>query len=219
LLQVCDIANLSMIGDLEIERRPVLGVPNTGRLLDEVMALITPVIGHVEETRSLRFESDDLVVVCARSNDLPHLITVGMVDIIVTGYDYVLEAGVELEELHDTGFQRCVIGVLGMADTIGWRERDRLTVASQYPRITRTFFGQATMPDCCVLTVSGAAELYVRCGITDLIVDAYMTGETAKANGLVLLHTITETSGRLFARHGWRTEDKDIARAYRMLVP
>ncbi|MFH9863887.1 hypothetical protein [Streptomyces sp. NPDC017202] len=73
-------------------------------------------------------------------------------------------------------------------------------------------------PECHLLNISGAAELYVRTGMVDVAVDAYMSGRTAGANGLELLTPLFETSGRVFARPGWQSEPKDITRALEVLA-
>lgn len=203
-------ADFNRRGTLRTEKRVVLGVPNAGRLLEEVALLIGPLVGLTKHSRELLFESDDLVVVCARSSDLPYLAAHGLADLVLTGYDYVVEAGVDLEQLHDTGFQHCVIGMLARPGNEDWRSRTRIAVATQYPGIARRHLDQPGMPDYDLLTISGAAELYARADLADVILDAYMTGETAAANGLILVDRLFETSGRLFARPGWRDEHKNI---------
>ncbi|MER5431197.1 ATP phosphoribosyltransferase [Streptomyces sp. NPDC002588] len=209
---------LAGAGTLGRERRVIIGIPNAGRLLDEVVGLMGRTIGLAGGDRGLWYESDEFVVVCARSTDLPHLAGSGLVDVILTGYDYVFEANVELEEIFDTGFQRCVIGIVGKTTLGDWRQRPELHVATQYPGITTQFFSQSGMPDCRLLPISGAAELYVRSGLVDVAVDAYMTGQTAHANGLVLLDTLFATSGRVFTRPGWQSERKNIAHALEVLT-
>ncbi|MET7339490.1 ATP phosphoribosyltransferase [Nonomuraea sp. NPDC005650] len=217
MLRTTGVANLTRFGDLAGESRVILGVPNTGRLLEEVATLTGSLLGEAGG-RSLRFDTEDLIVICARSNDLPYLAANGLADLVITGFDYVVEAGVDLVELHDTGYQRCSVGILGAEECRDWRTRERITVATQYPAIAARYFDQPGLPSCELLVVSGAAELYARTGIVDLIVDAHMTGMTAKANGLSYLETILETSGRVFARPGWTESPKNIQEVCRMLT-
>ncbi|MFJ5882316.1 ATP phosphoribosyltransferase [Kitasatospora cineracea] len=202
------IAEMAQQADTAAEPRVVLGIPNTGRLYEE--GLLLTGYGGAAEDRSLVHDTADLVVVNARSNDLPHLLAHGLVDLVLTGRDYVVEAGVLAEELWDFGFQRCEVCLLGPVDAADWRSRPTLRVATQYPRIATDFLKQHR-PDAHLFTVTGAAELYARIGAVDVIVDAHMTGRTAAANDLVPLETILETSGRLFARPDWRHEPKNIA--------
>ncbi|MFE4832213.1 ATP phosphoribosyltransferase [Streptomyces sp. NPDC056672] len=209
---------LAGVGILGRERRVVIGIPNAGRLLDEVVGLMGRTVGLVGGDRGLWYESDEFVVVCARSTDLPYLAVTGLADVILTGYDYVLEADVKLEEIFDTGFQRCVIGVVGQRTSGDWRQRPELRVATQYPGLAARYFARPGMPRCRLLPIAGAAELYVRSGLVDVVVDAYMTGRTAHANGLALLDTLFATSGRVFTRPGWQSERKDIAHALEVLT-
>ena len=181
------------------ESRLVIGIPNTGRLHAEAKRLLEGVWSADLEERSLVYEAGPVLVVCARSNDLPRLLDQGMADLIITGYDYVVETGVKADELWDFGFQENLVSLLGPCGARDWRNRPAgLRVATQYPGIARAFF-EAHRPDVEIYPINGAAELYARLGAADLIVDAYMTGETAAANGLVRLETIMRTSGRLFA--------------------
>jgi ATP phosphoribosyltransferase len=174
-------------------------------------------LGMRASDRGLWYESADLVAVCARSADLPYLVDMGLVDLAVTGYDYVVEAELPLAQLADTGYQRCSVAVLGGPWSADWRERRELTVVSQYPRTARAYFERCCQADVTIYSVSGAAELYARCRAADLIVDAYMTGDTAGANGLEVFDTILETSGRVFARSTWQEEGKDIVQVVERL--
>lgn len=198
-------------GTLVSERRVVIGIPNTGRLRDEVTSWIGARLGGFEWDRSLLYESESVVVACARSNDLPALLADGMVDLAITGRDYVHEAQVRAVELCDLGFQRGKICLLGRSEDKNWMTRRHVHVATQYPGITELFFAAAQRPEVVIHAVSGAAELFARTGAVDLIVDAYQTGETATSNGLTVLASILETSACLFARPGWTWETKDIA--------
>ncbi|MEU2251517.1 ATP phosphoribosyltransferase [Streptomyces sp. NPDC019224] len=195
----------------------ILGIPNNGRLYEEGLLLTGRGPAQSEDDRSLIQDHGDFLVLHARSNDLPYLLSHGITDLILTGRDYVVEAGISAEELWDFGFQRCQICLLGLPGAEDWRERHPLRVATQYPGLSAAFLAQHR-PDASLFTVTGAAELYARLGAVDVIIDAHMTGRTAKANGLVPLETILETSGRLFARPGWSKETKDISQVLTHLV-
>jgi ATP phosphoribosyltransferase len=95
--------------------------------------------------------------------------------------------------------------------------RPRLRVATQYPKIAAGFLARHR-PDAELFIITGAAELYPRINAADVIIDAYMTGETAAANGLVPLTTLLETSGRLFARPEWRGEPKPIKPTVKLIT-
>jgi ATP phosphoribosyltransferase len=211
--------NVTHLKRPQVGRLVVVGVPNNGRLRTEVARLIGPSVGMSEHGRGLWYEGDGLAVACARSSDLPYLLAEGVVDLAITGYDYVVEAGVDLVELYDTGFQRCSIGILGLPGAKDWRERDHVVVATQYPGIATAYFSALSAPSSTIVAVSGAAELYARTGMADLIVDAHMTGETARANGLEYIETVFPTSGRIFTRPDLGASKSRIEAVLARLIP
>jgi len=71
--------------------------------------------------------------------------------------------------------------------------------------VTADFFaarGQAVE----IVPVSGAAEIAPHIGIADVIVDLVSTGSTLRVNGLREIATVLESSARLIAAPGTRTD-------------
>lgn len=179
--------------------KPVLGIPNEGRLRDETLKLLG-VYEACRSSRSLVLELETETLYFARSMDLPFLLGNGIVDLIITGSDYVKESGIALERVFDFGFQKCQIALLGRSGDLDWRSWKQLLVGSQYPRLAEAYLASNAQCSYEVVSLTGAAELYVFEGLVDMIVDAVMTGETARAHGLEVIEEIMTTSGCLFRR-------------------
>jgi ATP phosphoribosyltransferase len=71
-----------------------------------------------------------------------------------------------------------------------------LRVATKYPRIAAAHFGARGVP-VEIIELSGSVELAPVLGLADCIVDLVETGRTLAENGLVVIETITESTGRL----------------------
>lgn len=96
------------------------------------------------------------------------------------------------------------------------RHGHRLKVATKYMRITRRFFGNASVGEYRLIYSAGATEAAPASGGADLIVDITSTGATLEANGLkilddgVMLRSQASLSGSLFAE--WTDEAKKCAK-------
>ena len=199
-----------------------IALPNKGRLSDEARELFTDAgleiraAGPRALTASLGGEFQALFV---RTQDIPEFVADGAADAGVTGFDLICESGRTLDELADLEFGRCHLAVAAKEDS-GIRTlddiRDGTRVATVFPRITKRFFadrGQAVE----IVPVSGAAEIAPHIGIADVIVDLVSTGSTLRVNGLQEIATVLESSTRLIARPGVRS-DAAQARALDELV-
>ncbi len=176
--------------------RPILAVPNTGRLFNHAAEVLRKTLAiDILHDRSLLHETAEVVVVCARSNDIPYLVGRGIATVGLTGYDYVVESGQPLTRVADLGLDPGRVCVLALPGAAGRFE----VVASQYPRIA-TGWCADRQPTATVLSVAGAAELYPRLGLADAIVDNVTTGFTARDNGLVIADEILSTAGCLCVR-------------------
>lgn len=91
-----------------------------------------------------------------------------------------------------------------------FRERhgQRLKVATKYMRLTRRFFGNASVGEYRLVYSAGATEAAPATGVADLIVDITSTGATLEANGLkvledgVMLKSQASLAGSLYADWG-----------------
>lgn len=201
---------VTIIGPDELERGDRseirLGVPNRGRMYASVSALVERAYGIDIRGRGMIFRGHDgPEVVCARSGDLPGLLTAGLVDVAITGYDYAVDSGHPVTDVGDLGYLAGQVAVLIPADQPWDPDRVEL-LASQYPRLATQWWrshGRAGR----IVALAGAAELYPQIGAVDAIVDVVASGETAGANGLRPVEWIMPTSARIFLRAGETAAD------------
>jgi ATP phosphoribosyltransferase len=188
-----------------------IALPNKGRLSEDARELFTDAgleiraAGPRALTASLGGEFQALFV---RAQDIPEFVADGAADAGVTGADLVRESGRTIDDLCDLTFGRCRLAVAaredsGITQLEGLAEGTR--VATVFPRITAEFFaarGQRVE----VVPVSGAAEIAPHIGIADVIVDLVSTGSTLRVNGLREVATVMESTARLVAAPGTRTD-------------
>jgi len=127
--------------------------------------------------------------------DVPVYVEHGIADCGVVGRDVLLETEADVLQPLDLGINRCCIAVAARADATG-HEVGMLRVATKYPRIAAAHFGARGVP-VEIIELSGSVELAPVLGLADCIVDLVETGRTLAENGLVVVETITESTGRL----------------------
>jgi ATP phosphoribosyltransferase len=164
-----------------------------GRILEDSSSLLAAVgIAPVgDASRLLRLPTQDAAVelLVIRPTDVPTYVEYGAADLGIVGKDILLEHGGEaLYEPLDLGIARCRLSVAAQKDSPLVQGLDaagsrRLRVATKYPEMARRYFsarGQQVE----------IIKLYV-------IVDLVASGNTLRANGLVEIVTIVESSARL----------------------
>ena len=172
-----------------------------GRILSETLPLLAA-IGVVPaedpaKSRKLILGTNrrDLRLLVIRAQDVPTYVEYGAADLGIAGKDVLAEHGGEgLYERLDLKIAPCRMMTAGFADRP--LPRNRLRVATKYPRITRRFFhDQGRQVE--LIKLYGSMELAPIVGLADVIVDLVDTGNTLKANGLVPLELIMDISSRL----------------------
>ena len=126
--------------------------------------------------------------------DVPVYVEHGIADCGVVGRDVLLETGSDVLQPLDLKIGCCRIAVAAKKDSNGER-RGVLHVATKYQRVTSAHFGSRGVP-VEIIELSGSVELAPVLGLADCIVDLVETGRTLDENGLVVVETITESTGR-----------------------
>ena len=196
-----------------------IALPNKGRLAEDVRGVFADAgleirsNGERALTASLGGEFEAIFV---RSQDIPELVSDGVADAGVTGWDLISESGRPVDVRLDLEFGRCRL-VLAVREDSGIERPEQLPAgaraASVFPRLARAFFGERGLA-VEVVPVSGAAEVAPHLGIADVVVDLTSTGSTLRTNGLKEICTLLESTARLVARPGLAG---DRARALREL--
>ncbi len=182
-----------------------IAVPNKGRLHEPTIELLERAGLHIENgaDRKLYAETVDpeVTVLFARAADIPEYVHDGAAEMGITGLDQVRESGRELSELLDLAFGRCrlVLAAPEDGDITSPKALADKTVATEFPRITRTYFDERGIEPS-IVEVTGATELTPHVEMADAIVDITSTGTTLAVNRLAILDEVLSSSVRLFAR-------------------
>ena len=177
-----------------------------GRILEETLPLLA-LAGIVpaedpETSRKLILPTNrpDVSLVMMRATDVPTYVQYGAADVGVAGRDVLLEHGGEgLFQPLDLGIGRCrlVVAVKRSYDWQGTVQRGaRIRVATKYVKTAREHFAAKGM-HVDLIKLYGSMELAPLTGLADVIVDLVSTGNTLKANDLVVVEDIMPISARL----------------------
>ena len=155
------------------------------------------------DSRSLVFETGDLMLVTMRPSDVPTYVEAGAADLGVTGKDVLMEQSDRaFYELLDLGYGGCRMVLAAPAGDDHSEEHERrlgaVRIATKYPRIAERFF-EDTGRRAEVIEVKGSVELAPISGLADAIVDLVDTGRTLRENGLEVREEIAASTARLIA--------------------
>ena len=136
-----------------------------------------------------------------RAQDIVRFVNRGAVDMGITGWDLVLESGLDVMKMSDLNYGRCRLAVavpessnIESVDDIP----DGSVVATSFPNLAQKFFkDKGKKVD--ITIVSGAAEVTPHIGVSDLIVDLVSSGSTLKMNYLKEVGIIAESNAVLIA--------------------
>ena len=172
-----------------------------GRTQDQALALLARAGVRVgaaalaSRRLAVEDESGRFRFVFVKPADVPVYVEHGIADCGVVGRDVLLETESDVLQPLDLRIARCRIAVAGRP---GRARADfgMLHVATKYPRVAAAHFGARGVP-VEIIQLSGSVELAPVLGLADCIVDLVETGRTLRENGLDVLETIAESSGRL----------------------
>ncbi len=195
----------------------LLAVPNKGRLVEPTMRMLDAVgirpLASDDRALVLPTSWQELHLVRARPEDIPSIVGWGSVALGVTGYDYVVESGVEVETIAQLGFGRGRL-VVAVPRGSGVRSVAELPsgtrVATKYANIAYRYFGELGLR-VRVVKVSGSVEVMPFLGVADAVMDIVSTGTTLSVHGLVPIETVLETEAVLVARRGLGGEERYVA--------
>jgi len=149
--------------------------------------------------RCLTAESPDkkCKFIFVKPADAPIYIERGAADIGFAGRDVLLEEGCVVEELAGLNFGKCRICVAGKPG-LDYLNINGLRAATKFPAITNKYFAEKGI-SADIIKLNGSVELAPVLGMADVIVDIVESGGTLRANGLVILDTVTPVSAVLIA--------------------
>ena len=162
---------------------------------------------------------DDPEISCAliRAQEMARYLETGVLDVGLTGLDWILENGADLDIVSDLVYSkvstrkaRWVLAVPSDSDIASIEDCTGKRISTELVGFTRNYFKERNIP----VEVEfswGATEAKVVEGLVDAIVEVTETGSTIKAHGLKIIHTLLESNTKLAANPGsmkdpWKRE-------------
>ncbi len=211
------------------ERVLKLGLPK-GSLEQATIELFRKAGWKISGTERSYFPSiDDPEIRCAlmRPQEMPRYIADGTLDAGVTGKDWIVENGVELEVVADFIYSkvsrrptRWVLAVPADSPIKTLEDLNGKRISSEMTNFTRRYFSERGI-DVHVEFSWGATEAKAAEGLVDAIVEVTETGSTIRAHGLKILFDLLESNPQLVAnpasrRDPWKQEK--LAQIQRLLM-
>jgi ATP phosphoribosyltransferase len=174
-----------------------------GRLLQESSALFERAVGVsprklLEGTRKLAADAPaaGLRFISIRAADVASYVEHGAADVGIVGLDVLREEPRDLYEPLDLGIGRCTVMVARPKGAAPLPRGVAPRVATKYLSLAAHHFAKKGIP-AEIIPLHGSIEVAPSLGLADLIVDITETGETLRANGLVIEEEVLQVSARL----------------------
>jgi ATP phosphoribosyltransferase len=174
-----------------------------GRLLDEASTLFEKALGVspktlLSNTRKLAADAPEvgLRFISIRAADVASYVEHGAAAVGVAGLDVLREEPRDLYEPLDLGIGRCAVIVAWPKAAPPLPKGVAPRIATKYTNLASRHFAAHGIP-AEIIHLHGSIEVAPSLGLADAIVDITETGETLKANGLVVTEQVLEVSARL----------------------
>lgn len=169
-----------------------------------------------EKSRKLIFK-DKITYILVKPSDVVTYVEKGVADLGIVGKDIILEFDSDVYEIMDLDFGKCKFSIAGFKGQETYKKNEVLRIASKYPNYVRKIFKDRDQR-IEIIKLNGSVELAPLLNLSDVIVDIVETGNTLKANGLVVLEDLTDISARLIAnRVSYRFKYKAIKNIEKLL--
>ncbi len=170
-------------------------------------------------------EVDDPELSCSicRPQEMSNYVDSGMLDAGITGYDWTLENGSDVEVVEKLTYSkvsrkptRWVIAVPGDSDITSIEQLEGKRISTELVNVTRRFFEEKGI-NVDIAFSWGATEAKAVSGLADAIVEVTETESTIRAHGLRVIHELMESTVQLVAnreamQNPWKREKiKNIA--------
>ena len=193
-----------------------LGIPK-GSLQDATLQLFAQAGLQIHTTsRSYFAATADPVIECMliRAQEMARYVEHGALDAGLTGYDWVVESGLEVESVADLVYAKQsrekVRWVLAVPEDSRFQRPEDLsgcTIATELVNVTRRYF-QERKVDVRVEFSWGATEIKPPM-LADAIVEVTETGSSLRANHLRILETVLESNTQIIAnKSAWANCEK-----------
>jgi ATP phosphoribosyltransferase len=134
-----------------------------------------------------------------RPQEIPKYVEMGYFDVGISGMDWVKETGAKVREVARLNYSKTGEGTVKIVVAVHRDEpitevsqiRPHSRVTTEYPELTREFFGRLAIP-VLLFPSYGASEAKVP-DLMDVVVDLTETGTTLRRNGLKIIGQIMES--------------------------
>jgi ATP phosphoribosyltransferase len=174
-----------------------------GRLLEESSSLFERAVGVspkrlLEGTRKLAADAPaaGLRFISIRAADVASYVEHGAAAVGIVGLDVLREEPRDLYEPLDLGIGRCKVIVARPAGARPLPPGVAPRVATKYLSLAARHFARKGVP-AEIIPLHGSIEVAPSLALADAIVDITETGETLRANGLVIEEEVLDVSARL----------------------
>jgi len=186
-----------------------------GRLLKEskgILEMLGQDFDYIKTTRQLviKDEERNLNFILLKPSDVPTYVEKGIIDVGIVGKDTLIENKRDVYEVMNLPIGKCRFSVAGKPENKKKLDQTFIKVATKYPNIAKAYFENKgkTIE---ITKLNGSVELAPLVGLSDMIVDLVETGNTLKANGLVVYEDVFEVSARLIVNKvSYRFKDTGI---------
>ena len=158
--------------------------------------------GLSEDSRRLVLanEADKVRFIITKTADLPTYVEYGAADIGIIGKDVLVEENKDVYELLDLKFGLCRM-MMAVPEALRQEklaDYAHMRVATKYPNTAERFFRDAGI-QMEIIKLNGSIELAPIVGLAEVIVDLVETGSTLRANKLVEVARINQSTARFIA--------------------
>ncbi len=150
-------------------------------------------------------DDPELSISICRPQEMSRYIEDGMLDAGITGKDWTLENGSDVEVIEELVYSkvskrptRWVIAVPGDSDITRVEDLEGKKISTELVNVTRAFFEERNMK----VDISfswGATEAKAVSGLADAIVEVTETEATIRAHGLRIIHELMQSNTQLIA--------------------
>jgi len=209
-----------------MEKNIKLGIPK-GSLEKATIDLFYRAGWKIDVSARNYFPSiDDDQISCSlvRAQEMARYVENGVLDVGLTGLDWVLENRAEVQIISDLIYSkrslrkaRWVAAVPGDSDINRVEDLAGKTISTELVSYTRDWFNARDIP-VKVEFSWGATEAKVAEGLVDAIVEVTESGTTIRAHGLKIIHTLLETNTKLIANKESLKDEWKKAKIYQMAL-
>ncbi len=189
------------------EKKLKIGIPK-GSLQDATIDLFEKAGFRITVSSRNYFpaiDDDDISCALIRAQEMSRYVESGVLDLGLTGLDWVLENNAQVEMISDLIYSKVstrkakwVLAVRADSGMDRIEDCKGKRISTELVQFTRRYFEERNIP----VEVEfswGATEAKVVEGLVDAIVEVTETGSTIRAHGLKIIHTLLESNTKLIA--------------------